>query len=147
MTPMLPAWTMLLLYLRVGLSLQLNPETGRAPRITAFQSVEIRKMLKTFVSGIVMMWFSLRCLIDRWCKEEIIPMVPPVWIMVLLRLQDSLRLHVTPKWAPRDLEGPTARRLLPLFERWIPWTPRRGQPSLHYLPPGQGPRFPRVGWK
>jgi hypothetical protein len=27
----------------------------RAPRITAFQSVEIHKMLKTFVSGIVMM--------------------------------------------------------------------------------------------
>ena len=50
------------------------------------------------------------------CHKEMIPMLPLVWIMVLLHLWVGLTHCVILKWASMRNRGPTVS-----FPRWTPW--------------------------
>ena len=52
-------------------------------------------------------------------ERDMTPLSPPMWIMVLLHLQDSLILHVILKHTSRKLEGPLKN--IASFQRWPPW--------------------------
>ena len=83
------------------------------------------------------------------CHKEMTPMLPLVWIMVLLHLWVGLTHCVILKWASWEIEG-----LLPplrgehlewgdycLFQSWTP-SMGKDKPGCTYLPQGQASRFP-----
>ena len=77
-------------------------------------------------------------------KEKTTPMLPPVWIMVLLCFRVGLSLYVILKMATWELEGP--QRLLPPFKgEHLEWV--RTSWLAPIFPIGKPLGSQMIGWK
>ena len=86
-------------------------------------------------------WFDI--LLEKNEDRQMTPMLPPVWIMVLVHLWVGLSLRI-PQHASWELEGPS--RLLPPFKG--EHLERCGQADLHlFAPKGKPLRSHVIRWK
>lgn len=54
-----------------------------------------------------------------YCRVDMTPMLPHVWIMVLLQV--GLSLYVILKHASKEFKGPS-KTIVSRFQTWAPWT-------------------------